>query len=139
VDQGIGTLVIGYNPNWKQRVNNQEFVSIPHHKQVEMLPIRPSWLASRSERRTKNIVRNAVFWTERFHRSRRSMPGIGTLVGCFGLWITRRSTPTSMRSTNIAPDTGYQKAFPNPFEGIEGVYSDLPGYFVVHPVRVQPF
>jgi putative transposase len=42
VEQGIGTLVIGYNPNWKQqvnlgRVNNQKFVSIPHHKLVKML------------------------------------------------------------------------------------------------------
>jgi putative transposase len=37
VDQGIRTLVIGYNPNWKQQVTNQEFVSVPHHKRVEML------------------------------------------------------------------------------------------------------
>jgi putative transposase len=42
VDQGIETLLIGYNPNWKQQVrlgqvNNQKFVSIPHHKLVKML------------------------------------------------------------------------------------------------------
>ena len=42
VMRGIGTLVIGYNPRWKQRarlgrVNNQKFVSIPHAMLVEML------------------------------------------------------------------------------------------------------
>jgi putative transposase len=42
VDRSIGTLVIGYNPNWKQqvrigRVNNQKFVSIPHAMLVDML------------------------------------------------------------------------------------------------------
>jgi putative transposase len=39
---GTDTLVIGYNPNWKQRinigrVNNQKFVSIPHAMLVDML------------------------------------------------------------------------------------------------------
>jgi putative transposase len=42
VNHGAGTLVIGYNPNWKQqvnigRVNNQKFVAIPHAWLVEML------------------------------------------------------------------------------------------------------
>lgn len=42
VDEGIGTLVIGYNKGWKQdieigQVNNQKFVSIPHHQLVEMI------------------------------------------------------------------------------------------------------
>ena len=42
VMHGIGTLVIGYNPHWKQRarlgrVTNQKFVSVPHSMLVEML------------------------------------------------------------------------------------------------------
>jgi putative transposase len=42
VAEGIGTLVIGKNPNWKQgsnlgRRNNQQFVSIPHARFVDML------------------------------------------------------------------------------------------------------
>lgn len=42
VSEGIGTLVIGKNPNWKQEVslgkrNNQNFVSIPHARFVSML------------------------------------------------------------------------------------------------------
>src|SRR5258706_5527876 len=40
--EGIGTLVIGKNPNWKQEVemgkrNNQQFVDIPHAHFIEML------------------------------------------------------------------------------------------------------
>jgi putative transposase len=40
--EGIGTLVIGRNPFWKQRVelghkHNQEFVQIPHAKFIELL------------------------------------------------------------------------------------------------------
>ena len=42
VADGIGTLVIGKNPNWKQEVNigkcnNQNFVSIPHARFIDML------------------------------------------------------------------------------------------------------
>jgi putative transposase len=42
VQEGIGTLVIGYNPEWKQQVNmgkrnNQNFVSIPHARFIEMV------------------------------------------------------------------------------------------------------
>jgi len=42
LEQDIGTLVIGYNPGWKQdvdigKVNNQKFVSIPHAKLIEQL------------------------------------------------------------------------------------------------------
>jgi putative transposase len=40
--QGINTLVIGLNPDWKRyskmgKVNNQKFVSLPHKKFVDML------------------------------------------------------------------------------------------------------
>ena len=42
VEEGIGTLVIGKNANWKQEVemgkrNNQQFVAIPHARFIEML------------------------------------------------------------------------------------------------------
>jgi putative transposase len=42
VSEGIGTLVIGKNPFWKQQVelgkkHNQEFVQIPHAKFIELL------------------------------------------------------------------------------------------------------
>ena len=42
INQKIGTLIIGHNPGWKQKVNlgkrnNQNFVSIPYNKLIEML------------------------------------------------------------------------------------------------------
>lgn len=42
ISEGIGTLVIGKNPRWKQEVrrgrrNNQNFVSIPHARFIAML------------------------------------------------------------------------------------------------------
>jgi len=42
VDEGIGTLVIGKNPLWKQEVemgrkNNQQFVQIPHARFIDQL------------------------------------------------------------------------------------------------------
>lgn len=42
VQEGIGTLVIGKNPNWKQEANmgkrnNQQFVCIPHARFIDML------------------------------------------------------------------------------------------------------
>src|SRR2546423_1626109 len=42
VTEGIGAVVVGKNPFWKQEVemgkkNNQEFVQIPHAKFIEML------------------------------------------------------------------------------------------------------
>jgi putative transposase len=42
VEEGIGTLVIGKNPNWKQEVNigkrsNQNFVCIPHARFIDLL------------------------------------------------------------------------------------------------------
>jgi putative transposase len=42
VAEGIGTLVIGQNPLWKQeanlgRRNNQNFVSVPHARLIDML------------------------------------------------------------------------------------------------------
>ena len=42
VEEGIGTLIIGKNPLWKQEVEmgkkrNQEFVQIPHARFIELL------------------------------------------------------------------------------------------------------
>src|SRR5258706_9787134 len=42
VTEGIGTIIIGKNPLWKQEVkngrrNNQNFVSIPHARFIDML------------------------------------------------------------------------------------------------------
>ncbi|WP_293061450.1 IS200/IS605 family accessory protein TnpB-related protein [Okeania sp. SIO2B3] len=42
INHQIGTLIIGYNEEWKQEINsgkrnNQNFVSVPYNKLIEML------------------------------------------------------------------------------------------------------
>ncbi|WP_293132134.1 IS200/IS605 family accessory protein TnpB-related protein [Okeania sp. SIO3I5] len=42
INQKIGTLIIGHNEDWKQKINlgkrnNQNFVSVPYNKLIEML------------------------------------------------------------------------------------------------------
>ena len=42
VEEGIGRLIIGKNPEWKQEIalgkrNNQNFVQVPHARFIEML------------------------------------------------------------------------------------------------------
>ncbi|WP_293078282.1 transposase [Okeania sp. SIO3B5] len=42
INQKIGTLIIGHNEEWKQKINlgkrnNQNFVSVPYNKLIEML------------------------------------------------------------------------------------------------------
>jgi putative transposase len=63
VTEGIGTLVIGKNPNWKQEVNigkrnNQHFVCIPHARFIEMLTYKAQ------------LVGIAVFITEESYTSK---------------------------------------------------------------------
>ncbi|MGK7922324.1 MAG: IS200/IS605 family accessory protein TnpB-related protein [Trichodesmium sp.] len=42
INEKIGTLIIGHNQDWKQKIklgkrNNQNFVSVPYNKLIEML------------------------------------------------------------------------------------------------------
>ncbi|MGB3509793.1 MAG: transposase, partial [Microcoleaceae cyanobacterium] len=42
INQKVGTLIIGHNEHWKQKINlgkrnNQNFVSVPYNKLIEML------------------------------------------------------------------------------------------------------
>jgi putative transposase len=52
VQERIGTLIIGHNPFWKQRVrlgrrNNQSFVSIPHARLIRMLTYKAEMVGMR--------------------------------------------------------------------------------------------
>jgi putative transposase len=49
VSEGIGTLIVGKNPTWKQgpplgKRNNQQFVSIPHTQFIQMLTYKAQWV-----------------------------------------------------------------------------------------------
>ena len=64
-NQKIGTLIIGHNPDWKQKINlgkrnNQNFVFIPYNKLIEML----SYIAE--------MVGIKVIFTEEYYTSKAS-------------------------------------------------------------------
>ncbi len=128
VDRGIGTLVIGYNPKWKQRVNlgrvnNQKFVSIPHARLVEMLTYKATLAGIQVVQQEESYTSKCSFLDGELPRKRERYAGQRITRGLFraadGSWI------------NADVNAAYNmiiKAFPKAFEGIEGV--------VVHPVRV---
>jgi putative transposase len=71
----IGTLVIGYNQEWKQRVNigrvnNQKFVAIPHADLVQCSPTRRIWRVFRWCYRKRATPANAAFLDGEFPMKR---------------------------------------------------------------------
>ncbi|MCI0580547.1 MAG: transposase [Chloroflexi bacterium] len=100
VAEGIGTLVIGYNKNWKQeieigRVNNQKFVAIPHAQLVAMLTTRRGWPASGSSCKTRATPPNAPFWIWRRLLTRSSILAVASIVVCFEPLTAGWSMPMS--------------------------------------------
>src|SRR5258707_2998286 len=66
VANGIGTVIIGKNPLWKQetsmgRRNNQNFVSIPHARFIEMLTYKAALVGIQVEVREDSYTSKASF------------------------------------------------------------------------------
>ncbi len=66
VEEGIGTIVIGKNPLWKQecelgRKNNQNFMSIPHARFIEMITYKAQLVGIRVEVREESYTSKASF------------------------------------------------------------------------------
>jgi len=66
VKQGVGTIIIGKNPLWKQEVgmgrqNNQNFVSIPHARFIEMLTYKASLVGIQVEIQEESYTSQASF------------------------------------------------------------------------------
>lgn len=66
VEQGVGTIIIGKNPLWKQeagmgRRNNQNFVQIPHARFIEMLTYKASLVGVRVEVQEESYTSKASF------------------------------------------------------------------------------
>ena len=64
--QGIGKLIIGNNPGWKQSVNlgkqiNQSFTAIPHTRLIEMLVYKANLLGIEVEIREESYTSRASF------------------------------------------------------------------------------
>jgi putative transposase len=66
VEEGIGTVIIGKNPLWKQesnmgRRNNQNFVSIPHARFIDMITYKATLVGIGVEVREESYTSQASF------------------------------------------------------------------------------
>ncbi|HLI90814.1 MAG TPA: transposase [Ktedonobacteraceae bacterium] len=66
VKQGIGTIIIGKNPFWKQEVcmgkrNNQNFVQIPHARFIDMLTYKAALVGIQVEIQEESYTSQASF------------------------------------------------------------------------------
>src|SRR5713101_3012875 len=66
VDNGVGTVIIGKNPFWKQEAsmgkrNNQNFVSIPHARFIDMLSYKAALVGIQVEVREESYTSRASF------------------------------------------------------------------------------
>jgi putative transposase len=66
VKEGVGTVIIGKNPLWKQetgmgRRNNQNFVSIPHARFIDMLTYKAALVGIQVEVREESYTSKASF------------------------------------------------------------------------------
>src|SRR5215471_436185 len=66
VKEGVGTIIVGKNPLWKQeagmgRTNNQNFVSIPHARFIEMLSYKAALVGIQVEIQEESYTSQASF------------------------------------------------------------------------------
>ena len=66
VEEGVGTVIIGKNPLWKQEAgmgkrNNQNFVQIPHTRFIDMITYKASLVGIRVEIREESYTSKASF------------------------------------------------------------------------------
>jgi len=66
VEQGVGTIIVGKNPLWKQEVgmgrrNNQTFVQIPHAHFIDMLTYKASLVGIQVEVQEESYTSKASF------------------------------------------------------------------------------
>ncbi len=66
IKQGVGTIIVGKNPLWKQEAgmgkrNNQNFVSIPHAKFIDMLTYKAALVGIQVEVQEESYTSKASF------------------------------------------------------------------------------
>src|SRR5712691_4282421 len=66
VEEGVGTIIIGKNPLWKQKTgmgkrNNQNFVQIPHARFIDMLTYKAELVGIQVEVREESYTSKASF------------------------------------------------------------------------------
>lgn len=129
VKEGIGTLVIGKNPNWKQEANlgkrnNQNFVSMPHARFIEMLSYKAQLVGIRVIETEESYTSKCSFLDLEPICQHEHYMGQRVKRGLFRASGGRLINADINGAFNIM-----RKVFPNAFaDGIEDV--------VVHPLRI---
>jgi putative transposase len=127
-DYGIGTLIIGKNKNWKQEVNmgaqsNQNFVSIPFARFIEMLQYKGDLIGMKVIAKEENHTSKCSFLDNEEIRHKEKYAGRRIKRGLF-----RSNKKILINADCNGSGNIIRKVIPNAFaDGIEGV--------VVRPVR----
>lgn len=130
VDEGIGTLVIGKNVNWKQEVemgkrNNQQFVAIPHARFIEMLAYKAELVGIRVIITEESYTSKCSFLDNEPLKKQETYAGKRVKRGLFRASDGRLINADVNGSGNII-----RKVAPNAFaDGVEAV--------VVRPLRLR--
>ena len=139
-ENNIGTIVIGYNPEWKQEVklgrgkvgkmNNQNFASIPHYTLKKMIMYKAEEVGISVIEQDESHTSKCSFLDEESIEHHDSYIGKRTSRGLF------RSAKGMIINADVQGAYNIiKKAFPKAFEklradGIEGVG--------LHPLRINP-
>jgi putative transposase len=142
LQEGIGTLVIGKNPLWKQevklgRVNNQHFAQIPHARFIDMLRYKAELAGIHVIVQEESYTSKASFLDldplPVYDQAREELPAFSGKRIARGLY--RASTGRRIHAdVNGSYNIG-RKAFPNSFgQGIEAALAVRPVGLPISPV-----
>lgn len=133
IKNNIGTIVIGYNEQWKTEINlgrrnNQAFINIPHARFIQMIKYKCRLVGIEVKLTEESYTSKCSFID--FESLERQDKYVGKRI-FRGLFISKENKKINADcngSGNII-----RKVIPSAFDGygIEGV--------VVHPVRVTPY
>jgi len=140
VKQGVGTIIVGKNPLWKQeagmgRKNNQNFVSIPHARFIDMLTYKASLVGIQVEVQEESYTSQVSFLD--LDPIPTYKPDDDTAYSFSGKRIGRRNRLYRTKDGKIicADVNGsyniLRKSRPDAFSKAKGVAG-----YVVHPVRL---
>jgi putative transposase len=140
VNEGVGTIIIGKNPLWKQEAgmgkrNNQNFVSIPHARFIDMLTYKAALVGIKVEIREESYTSKASFLD--LDPIPTYKPNDETEYSFSGKRIGRRNRLYRTKDGRVicADVNGsyniLRKSRPDAFSEAKGVAG-----YVVHPVRL---